>query len=62
MVVKMVAIFRVFYCLCIWVVPNGAKWTDKWTDARENVKSAKWTNGAKWMPNGRTNGENWWFA
>jgi hypothetical protein len=54
----MVAIFRVFYCLCIWVVPNGAKWTDKWTDARENVKSAKWTNGAKWMPNGWTNGQN----
>ena len=52
MVTKMIATFRAFYCLRNWLLTNGAKWTDKWTDERKNMKIGQMDKWDKWRTNG----------
>ena len=49
---KMIATFRVFYYLRNWLLTNGAKWTDKWTIERKNVKMVQMDKWDKWRTNG----------
>ena len=55
---KMIAIFRVFYCLHIWRRTNGDKWTGQMVKQRENSGMGQMDKWDKWRTNGRTNGGN----
>lgn len=55
---KMIAIFRVFYCLRIWRRTNGDKWTGQMVKQRKNSEMGQMDKWDKWRTNGRTNGVN----